>query len=109
MPNRSLLVVALILGLTAAPAFISLAWAEASLEGSWKLTLGKKAPCDLVIAADGSVTPTEGCAVVARWKLTSSGVQLQTASGATYAVLKPKGDAFEGATIADQRSVTLTR
>jgi Protease inhibitor Inh len=86
------------------------ALAQGSLEGSWKLALGKKAPCEVQMTADGAVTPGTDCPTdIARWKGTSNGVQLQTASGETYAVLKPKGSGFEGATFADSRSVTLTR
>jgi len=86
------------------------ALAQGSLEGNWKLALGKKAPCDVSMTADGTVTPGTDCpSEIARWKSTSNGVQLQTASGATYAVLKPKGSSFEGMTFADSRAVTLTR
>ena len=86
------------------------ALAQGSLEGNWKLALGKKTPCDVSMTADGAVTPGTDCpSEIAKWKSTSNGVQLQTASGATYAVLKPKGSSFEGTTFADSRSVTLTR
>ena len=36
------------------------ALAQGSLEGSWKLALGKKAPCEVNMTADGSVTPGTG-------------------------------------------------
>jgi hypothetical protein len=91
--------------LLAAPAM-----AQNSLEGTWKLALGKKAPCDVAMAADGMVTPSADCpAAIAHWKSTSTGVQLQTASGETFAVLKSKGASFEGTTFADARSVLLSR
>jgi len=86
------------------------ALAQGSLEGSWKLALGKKAPCEVSMSADGAVTPGADCpADIAHWKSTSSGFQLQTASGETYALLKPKGQSYEGTTFADARTVTLSR
>ena len=88
----------------------SLALAQGSLEGNWKLALGKKTPCDVSMTVDGAVTPAADCsAPIAHWKGTSNGIQLQTASGETFAVLKPKGEQFVGATIADTRTVTLSR
>ena len=91
--------------LLAAPAF-----AQDKFEGTWKFALGKKAPCDVAMAADGAVTPSADCpAAIAHWKGTSTGLQLQTASGETYAVLKSKGASYEGSTFADSRAVTLSR
>jgi Protease inhibitor Inh len=96
---------AVVASLLAAPVL-----AQSGLEGTWKLALGKKAPCDVAMAADGAVTPSADCpAAIAHWKGTSNGVQLQTASGETFAVLKPKGASFEGTTFADARAVTLSR
>jgi hypothetical protein len=95
---------------TLAVALPSLALAQGSLEGDWKLALGKKAPCAVSMSADGAVTAAADCPVnVARWKGTSNGVQLQTASGETFAVLKARDGAFQGTTFADARTVTLSR
>ena len=88
----------------------SLALAQDSLECNWKFALGKKAPCAVSMSADGAVTAASDCpAAIARWKGTSNGVQLQTASGETFAVLKAKDGAFQGTTFADARTVTLSR
>jgi Protease inhibitor Inh len=96
---------AFVTAMMAAPAI-----AEGNLEGTWKFALGKKAPCDVAMAADGAVTPSADCpAAIAHWKGTSTGLQLQTASGETYAVLKSKGASYEGSTFADSRTVTLSR
>jgi hypothetical protein len=96
-------------GIALAAALMGPAFAQGSLEGNWKLTLGKKPPCTVSMTADGGVTPAADCPVpIAHWKGTTNGVQLQTASGETYAVLKPKGEAFEGTTFADMRSVELS-
>ena len=87
-----------------------LALAQDSVEGSWKLALGRKAPCEVSMTANGDITGAADCSVpVARWKATSDGVQLQTASGETYALLKPKAGNLEGTTFADMRRVTLSR
>jgi hypothetical protein len=87
-----------------------LALAQDSVEGSWKLVLGRNTPCEISMTADGDITRAADCSVpVARWKATSDGVQLQTASGETYALLKAKAGNLEGATFADMRRVTLSR
>ena len=89
----------------------SAAFAQGNLAGSWKLTMGHKAPCSLTMAADGSVTAGSDCAYgteVTHWAPTSTGVQLQTASGETYAVLHPKGEAYEGQTFADMHNLVLS-
>jgi hypothetical protein len=100
----------LILAAFAAAVLATPALAQGGLEGTWKLALGKKTPCDVAMAADGAVTPSADCpAAIAHWKGTSTGVQLQTASGETFAVLKSKGAGYEGATFADSRSVSLSR
>ena len=87
-----------------------LALAQDSVEGNWKLALGHRAPCEISMTADGDITGASDCSVpVARWKATSDGVQLQTASGETYALLKAKAGTLEGTTFADMRRVTLSR
>jgi hypothetical protein len=97
-------------GMTLAAALVGPVFAQGSLEGNWKFTLGKKPPCIVSMTADGGITPAADCpAAIAHWKGTANGLQLQTASGETYAVLKSKGEAFEGTTFADLRSVELSR
>jgi hypothetical protein len=87
----------------------SLALAQDSLEGDWKLALGKKAPCAVSMNADGTVAAAPDCpAPIARWKGTANGVQLQTASGETFAVLKAKQGVFQGVSVSDARTVTLS-
>ncbi len=105
MMNSRISLVSFIFALTASGAF-----AQPSLEGSWKFALGKKSPCQIGMSADGTVTPAPDCpAGIARWKGTANGVQLQTASGETFAVLKAKGAAYEGTAVADMRAVSLSR
>lgn len=98
--------------LFAATAFGSAyAQAPALAAGTYKLAIGSKAPCDLTITADGAVTQGADCATgttLTKWAPTSSGYQLISASGETYAVLKPHGETLEGVTFADQHKLVLT-
>jgi hypothetical protein len=87
------------------------AQAPALTAGTYKLAVGSKLTCDLTITADGAVTQAADCGTgvtLTKWAPTSSGYQLISASGETYATLKPHGEALEGATFADQRKVTLS-
>jgi hypothetical protein len=87
------------------------AQAPALAAGTYKLAIGSKAPCDLTLAADGAVTSSADCATgtnVVKWAPTSTGYQLITADGATYATLKPHGDTLEGVTFADQHKLVLS-
>ncbi len=87
------------------------AQAPALAAGTYKIALGSKAPCDVVVTADGAFTPADGClstANLTKWTPTNTGYQLVTASGETYAVLKPHGEALEGVTFADQRKIVLS-
>ncbi len=87
------------------------AQAPALTAGTYKLAVGAKAPCDVTVTAEGAFTPAADCASstnLAKWTPTSSGYELITGSGEIYAVLKPHGEALEGATFADQRKVTLS-
>ncbi|MGZ5924439.1 MAG: hypothetical protein ACXWLC_01580 [Rhizomicrobium sp.] len=79
--------------------------------GTYKLAIGSKAPCDLVIAADGTLTPAATCATgstLARYTTTGTGYQLLTAAGETYAVVKPHGETLEGTTFADQHKLVIS-
>jgi hypothetical protein len=107
--SRFLAPLSLVLALSAIGA--AQAQAPALAAGTYKVAVGSKAPCDVTVTADGAFTPTEGClssANLAKWTPTSTGYELITTSGVTYAVVKPKGEALEGVTFADQRKITLT-
>jgi hypothetical protein len=87
------------------------AQAPALAAGSYKLAIGTKTPCEVTLADDGTLTAAADCATgtaLTKWAPTATGYQLISASGETYAVLKPHGEALEGATFADQRKVTLS-
>jgi hypothetical protein len=87
------------------------AQAPALAAGSYKLAIGTKTPCAVTLAADGTLTAAADCSTgvaLTKWAPTATGYQLISASGETYALLKPHGEALEGATFADQRKVTLS-
>ena len=87
------------------------AQAPALAAGTYKLAIGSKAPCDLAITAAGAVTQGADCATgttLTKWAPTGSGYQLITASGETYAVLKPHGETLEGVTFSDQHKLVLS-
>ena len=87
------------------------AQAPALASGTYKLTVGSNAPCDLAITDTGSVTQAADCATgtnIAKWSATAGGYEFTTASGELYAVLKPHGSALEGVSFASQRKLVLT-
>jgi hypothetical protein len=87
------------------------AQAPALAAGSYKLAIGAKTPCDVTLATDGTLTAAADCATgvaLTKWAPTATGYQLISVTGETYAVLKPHGEALEGATFADQRKVVLS-
>lgn len=89
------------------------AFAQApSLEsGTYKLTVGSNAPCDLTIGNDGTVTQAADCATgrpIAKWTAKGSDYALTTASGEVYAVLKPHDNALEGISYIAQHKLVLT-
>lgn len=87
------------------------AQAPALAAGTYKLAVGSKINCDLTITAEGGVSQAADCATgvnLTKWQPTTTGYQLISASGETYALLKPHGEALEGATVADQHKVTLS-
>ena len=87
------------------------AQAPALSSGTYKLTVGSKAPCDLTITDAGSVTQAADCATgttIAKWSATGGGYEFTTASGEVYAILKPHGDALEGVSFATQHKLVLT-
>ena len=78
------------LAATAATFFFLLAGvASADVAGSYKLAIGSATPCAVTLAADG--TAAGDCFSVAKWNPTPAGVNLLTAGGTLYAVLKTKG------------------
>ena len=97
---------------------ISMAHADATLTGNWKMTVGSAAACSLSLAAGtsdtaGTVAAGPGCpsglATIGQWKTIGSTLELLSPSGDLVAMLKPKGDAYEGKRIEDGRKVALSR
>ncbi|HEX4303695.1 MAG TPA: hypothetical protein VHZ78_12940 [Rhizomicrobium sp.] len=86
------------------------AQAPALAAGNYKLAIGSKAPCDVTISADGALTAStcETGTTLTKWTATGTGYQLISASGDTYAVLKPHGETLEGVTFADQHKLVLS-
>jgi hypothetical protein len=87
------------------------AQAPALTAGTYKLAISSKAPCDLTLAADGTLTQAADCATGAslgKLIAAGSGYELTTASGEIYALLKLHGDTIEGSTIPDGRKLVLT-
>ncbi len=96
---------------------ISIAQADTTLAGSWKMTVGSAAPCSLTLTADadngGAVTSGADCpsglSAVGHWKTIGSRLELLSPSGDLIASLSLKGDAYEGKRIEDGRKVALSR
>lgn len=87
------------------------AQAPALAAGTYKLAIGSKTPCELTITADGAVTQAADCETgtnLTHWAPTSTGYQLISASGETYATLKPHGEALEGVVFSNQRKLVLS-
>lgn len=102
---RPLLISSAFLALTA----VSAAQADPAA-GSYKLAIGAST-CPITLSADGKASYTAECAQgsdVARWHAKFNGLELQTASGETVAVLKAKDGAYAGTRYADGRSVVLS-
>ena len=96
---------------------ISIAQADTTLAGSWKMTVGSAAPCSLTLtadAADGGPVATgadcpSGLSAIGHWKMIGSRLELLSPSGDLIASLNPKGDAYVGTRIEDGRKVALSR
>jgi hypothetical protein len=87
------------------------AQAPALEAGTYKLAIGSKAPCDVTISADGVLTPAADCAFgvnVTKVTAKGEGYVLTSASGDLFGLIKPKGDALEGATFGDQHKLVLS-
>ena len=109
---------ALILGASVALATIGIAHANAIVTGSWKLSVGAtEAPCTLTLAADtsdrgGTVTTSDcegGLNAVGHWKTLGSRLQLLSPDGQLVAYFSPKGDAYEGTRVTDEKKLVLSR
>jgi hypothetical protein len=103
----------LALSLLLAASGVGSAYAEtpALTTGTYKLTVGSKAACDVAVTAEGAFAPSADCSVgmtLAKWRPSGAGFTLLSAAGETYAVLKPHGDSYEGTTFADQHKVVLS-
>lgn len=92
---------------------ISIAQADTTLVGAWKLTTGASAPCTLTLADDGAAAPGTDCAggldAIGHWKTVGTKLQLLSPSGNLVASLKPNGASYEGTRVEDGRKVALTR
>lgn len=105
-----------LVGAAVALTSIALAHADPAVTGSWKLSVGLNAPCQVTLAPNpgsdtaGSASAAGDCNGMAfqQWKLTGSKLQLQQNNGTLVAYLKPKGNAFEGARVSDGKTVALT-
>ena len=85
--------------------------AQGFTAGDYNLAVGHAAPCTVSLASDGTASVPADCAHVSgvtHWRSTASGVEFIDNAGATVAVLKAKGDGYQGATFADNDQVTLT-
>ncbi|MDE2182308.1 MAG: AprI/Inh family metalloprotease inhibitor [Alphaproteobacteria bacterium] len=88
------------------------AMAAPDAAGSWKLTVGNGAPCNLVLAPDGSAASSADCATgnrVARWRAVADKIELRTASGETVGILVARDGAFAGKRFSDGRTMVLSR
>ena len=85
--------------------------AQGLTAGDYKLAVGHATPCAVSLAADGTATVPADCAHVSdvtHWRPTASGVEFFDNAGSTVAVLKAKGDSYQGATFADNHELILT-
>jgi len=101
---RTLLIASAALALTAASA------QAAAAPGAYKLASGGNA-CAITLAADGTAAASADCTNangVARWQAKFNGVELQTASGETVALLKGKDGSYTGTRFSDGRALTLS-
>ena len=104
----------LILGAGLALSTIGLAYADPSVTGTWKLSVGyNDDPCTLTLADAGDVTSAPNCDLglssVSHWKASHSGLELYSASGDLVAMLKPSGNSYTGTRLTDGRRIALDR
>jgi hypothetical protein len=87
------------------------AQAQGVTAGDYKLAVGHATPCAVSLAADGTAAVPADCAhvtAVTHWRSTATGVEFEDNSGTILAVLKAKGDGYQGVTFADSDQLTLT-
>ena len=92
-------------------ALVAVSAAQADPAGSYKLAIGANASCPITLAADGTATYASDCEQgghVAKWQAKYNGVELQTASGETVAILKGKDGTYAGTRVADGRTLKLS-
>ncbi len=77
--------------------------------GTYALSLGHAAPCNVTLAADGTADASACTEVkdVTRWHQRGSNLELSSGGGTVYSVLHAKGDGFAGSTFAKNTSLTL--
>lgn len=110
---------AIAFGVGLALASISLAQAQQTVTGPWKLTVGAyDAPCTLTLTPDasgtsGAVATGENCPTglfaVAKWRSNGYGVELYSAGGELIASLRASGANYVGTRVADGRKLALSR
>jgi hypothetical protein len=97
---------------------IGLAYADPTVTGRWKLSVGvNDDPCVVTLATDpgsdsaGTASSTGDCNGVTfeHWKSVGDRLQLQRSNGTLIAWLHPKNGAFEGKRISDGKIVALNR
>ncbi len=87
------------------------AQAPALASGTYKLTVGSKAPCALTISDTGTVNQAADCSTgttLTKWKASGDSYVFTTASGEVFAVLKSQGDTLEGKSIPSEHKVVLS-
>jgi hypothetical protein len=106
----------LLLGGAIALATIGAAHAATPVTGSWKLSTGvADAPCTVTLTAGttdstGTAASTGDCngTNVGQWHTTGSNLELLASNGTLVAILRSKGDGYEGSRISDNRKVALS-
>ena len=108
----------LAVGAAIALSSIALAHADSTATGTWKMSVGvNDDPCVVTLASEptsdiaGPATQNGDCMGVSfqRWKATGGSLLLSQSNGTAIALLKAKGDAYEGKDISDGRTVALNR
>jgi hypothetical protein len=95
------------------------AYADDSVAGAWKMTVGVNgAPCSLTFTANESGTSgaiaagpdcPSGLNAVSTWKMSGASMELYAGSGDLVAWLKPKDGVYLGTRLSDGRKLALSR
>jgi hypothetical protein len=84
------------------------AYAEGVSAGNYQFSYGHAAPCAATLAADGTATVDPTCkATFSQWKATPTGIELLNGAGDVFASLNTKGDAYTGASFANNHTIVL--